>query len=118
MTPVAVGHLQQGWKEEDGGNGSALRIRPEPSKLRNDSQKQPYILSLVWSMLAQPNPEVEDTDSSSPIGDNTIGPYRPKLPGRKQQSPLYPWWLPRLKYVPVSQQGYSWKGEGNPGGVG
>lgn len=61
-----------------------------------DSQKQPYTLSLVWSMLAQPSPEVEDTDSSSRIGDHTMGLYRPKLLGRKKQFPLGPWWLPRL----------------------
>lgn len=107
------------WKKMVG-NGSALRIRPEPSKSRNTVAGRPPEAAphpeSSWSpLLAQPNQEVKDTDSTSPRGDNTIDFIDQN---RQKKLSLYPWWLPRLKYVPISQQECSWKGEGNPGGVG
>lgn len=103
------------WKKMVG-NGSALRIRPEPSKSRNTVAGRPPEAAphpeSSWSpLLAQPNQEVKDTDSTSPRGDNTIDFIDQN---RQKKLSLYPWWLPRLKYVPISQQECSWKGEGNP----
>lgn len=53
--------------EEENGNGSALRIRPEPSTLSTVAPGLPEaapFLSLGWSpVLAQPKKEAEDVVS-------------------------------------------------------
>lgn len=93
--------------ERDGGNGSALRIRPEPSKLRNlarslpDAALYPESSMVSYAIPAKPRSKrhrlyLPYDDTMDFIDQN-----------RKKKFPLCPWRLPRLKYVPVSQQGYS-----------
>lgn len=70
-------------------------------------------------MLAQMNQEVEDIVHLPPpqVGEDINGLDRPRSARQKEAVPLCLWWLPRLKCVSVSQQGYSWKGEEGQGGV-
>lgn len=78
--------------EEDCGNGSALRIRPEPSKLRTvcpeGSQKEPHTLSLAWSPVRDQSKK--EAEVSLPLSQEKTQLYRPRSARQKQAVSLVP----------------------------
>lgn len=74
--------------EEDCGDGSALRIRPEPSKLRLPEGAPHSESSMVT--CARPVKARNRRHVSLPVSQEKTQLYRPRSARQSKQFPLYP----------------------------